>query len=288
MVDLPTFKGRLKILEVHGRNKKLDDEVSLDAIARRTPGFSGAELANLLNEAAILTARRRKDAITNLEINDAIDRVVAGMERPPLVDSKRKRLIAYHEIGHAIVATLLKHHDPVQKVTLVPRGQSLGTTWFTPDEEQGLESRAEKLAQITCALGGRAAELIVYGEDEITTGAGGDIQALTNIARQMVTMFGMSDLGAIALESGSSEIFLGRSMMPQSEYSEEMASKVDEQVYAIATRCYEEACRIIRDNRQLVDQLVEVLMDQETIDGEQFRQLVERFEEAEAAISTGS
>ncbi len=286
MVDLPAFKGRLKILEVHARNKKLADDVVLDAIARRTPGFSGAELANLLNEAAILTARRRKEAITMLEINDAIDRVVAGMERPPLVDSKRKRLIAYHEVGHAIVATVLEHHDPVQKVTLVPRGQALGITWFTPEEEQGLESRAEKIAQITCALGGRAAEQIIYGDDEITTGAGGDIQAVTSIVRQMVTMFGMSDLGAVALESGSgNEIFLGRNLMPQSEYSEEMASKVDQQIYAIATRCYEEACHIIRENRMLVDHLVDVLMEQESIDGDQFRQLVEAYQESHSAVS---
>ncbi len=286
IVDLPTYKGRLKILEVHARNKKLADEICLDTVARRTPGFSGAELANLLNEAAILTARRRKDAITMLEINDAIDRVVAGMERPPLVDSKRKRLIAYHEVGHAIVATMLKHHDPVQKVTLVPRGQALGITWFTPDEEQGLTTRAEKLAQITCALGGRAAEQIIYGDDEITTGAGGDIQALTGIARQMVTLFGMSELGNVALESGGSEVFLGRGLMPQSEHSEEMATKIDQQVYAIATRCYEEACRIVRENRALVDYLVDVLMDQETLEGDEFRQIVEEYRDSQAKTAS--
>jgi cell division protease FtsH len=152
-VDTPDIKGRLSILEVHARNKKLAPEIQLEAIARRTPGFSGADLANLLNEAAILTARRRKDAITMLEIDDAVDRVVAGMEGTPLVDGKSKRLIAYHEIGHAMVGTLLKDHDPVQKVTLIPRGQAQGLTWFAPTEEQFLISRSQILARITGALG---------------------------------------------------------------------------------------------------------------------------------------
>jgi cell division protease FtsH len=145
-VDAPDFKGRLEILDVHARNKKLANDVSIEAIARRTPGFSGADLANLLNEAAILTARRRKDAITLLEIDDAVDCVIAGMEGTPLVDSKSKRLIAYHEVGHAIVGTLLKDHDPVQKVTLIPREQAEGLTWFTPNEEQGLTTKAQLMA----------------------------------------------------------------------------------------------------------------------------------------------
>jgi cell division protease FtsH len=288
MVDLPTYKGRLKILEVHARNKKLADEVSLDGIARRTPGFSGAELANLLNEAAILTARRRKDAITTLEIDDAIDRVIAGMERTPLLDSKRKRLIAYHEVGHAIVATLLKNHDPVQKVTLVPRGQALGITWYTPDEEQGLTSRAQILAQVTSALGGRAAEEIIFGDDEITTGASGDIQQVTSMVRQMVTRFGMSDLGSLALESSNDEVFLGRSLMPRSEYSEELASKIDKQVQAIAQHCYEDARRLVKENRVLIDRLVDTLLDQETIEGEQFRKIVEDYKQSQPVANVGS
>lgn len=162
IVDAPDLKGRLEILQVHSRNKKVDKSVSLEAIARRTPGFTGADLANLLNEAAILTARRRKEAITLLEIDDAVDRVVAGMEGTPLVDSKSKRLIAYHEVGHALVGTLLKEHDPVQKVTLIPRGQAQGLTWFTPNEEQGLISRSQMKQRITSTLAGRAAEEIVF------------------------------------------------------------------------------------------------------------------------------
>lgn len=237
IVDAPDIKGRLEILKVHARNKKLAEDVSLDVIARRTPGFAGADLANLLNEAAILTARRRKDAITLTEIDDAVDRVVAGMEGTPLVDGKSKRLIAYHEVGHAIVGTLVKDHDPVQKVTLIPRGQAQGLTWFAPDEEQGLTSRAQILARIKGALGGRAAEDVIFGHDEVTTGAGNDLQQVTGMARQMVTRFGMSDLGPLSLEGQSQEVFLGRDLMTRSEYSERIAIRIDAQVHDIVDHC---------------------------------------------------
>ena len=276
-VDAPDIKGRLEILKVHARNKKLADTVSLEAISRRTPGFTGADLANLLNEAAILTARRRKDAITLLEIDDAVDRVVAGMEGTPLVDSKSKRLIAYHEIGHALIGTLLKDHDPVQKVTLVPRGQAQGLTWFTPSEEQGLISRSQLKARISGALGGRAAEDIIFGTAEVTTGAGNDLQQVTGMARQMVTRFGMSDLGPLSLDSQSSEVFLGRDLMTRSDYSEAIASRVDTQVRAIVEECYELAKKLIRDNRTVTDRLVDLLIEKETIDGEEFRQIVAEY-----------
>jgi cell division protease FtsH len=279
MVDAPDLKGRLEILEVHARNKKLAPEISLEAIARRSPGFTGADLANLLNEAAILTARRRKEAITMLEINDAVDRVVAGMEGTPLVDSKSKRLIAYHEIGHAIVGTLIKEHDPVQKVTLIPRGQARGLTWFTPSEDQGLVSRAQLLARIQGALGGRAAEEIVFGDAEVTTGAGGDLQQVTALSRQMVTRFGMSDLGPLSLEGQQGEVFLGRDWTTRSEYSEEIAARIDAQVRTIVEHCYNEARRIIRENRTVIDRLVDLLIEKETIDGEEFRQIVAEYAE---------
>lgn len=278
-VDAPDIKGRLEILQVHSRNKKLDPSVSLDAIARRTPGFTGADLANLLNEAAILTARRRKDAITLREIDDAVDRVVAGMEGTPLVDSKSKRLIAYHEIGHALVGTLLKDHDPVQKVTLIPRGQAQGLTWFTPNEEQGLISRSQLKARITGALGGRAAEEVIFGAAEVTTGAGGDLQQLSGMARQMVTRFGMSDLGPLSLESQQGEVFLGRDWTTRSEYSESIASRIDGQVRAIVEECYENAKKIVRDHRTVTDRLVDLLIEKETIDGEEFRQIVAEYAE---------
>jgi cell division protease FtsH len=276
-VDTPDIKGRLEILNVHARNKKLAPEISLEAIARRTPGFTGADLANLLNEAAILTARRRKEAIAMLEIDDAVDRVVAGMEGTPLVDSKSKRLIAYHEIGHAIVGTLLKDHDPVQKVTLVPRGQARGLTWFMPGEDQSLISRSQLKARITGALGGRAAEDVIFGDAEITTGAGNDLQQVTGMARQMVTRFGMSELGPLSLESQQGEVFLGRDFMTRSEYSEDIASRIDVAVRSIVESCYADSKRIMREHREVIDRLVDLLIEKETIDGEEFRQIVAEY-----------
>jgi cell division protease FtsH len=274
MVDAPDLKGRLEILTVHARNKKIDPGVSLEAIARRTPGFTGADLANLLNEAAILTARRRKEAVTLLEIDAAVDRVVAGMEGTPLVDSKSKRLIAYHEVGHALVGTLIKEHDPVQKVTLIPRGQAQGLTWFTPNEEQGLVSRSQLKARITATLGGRAAEEIVFGKPEVTTGASSDLQQVSSMARQMVTKFGMSDLGPLSLESQNTEVFLGRDWMAKSEYSEEIAARIDRQVREIIMHCYIHCKELLEENRQLMESLVELLVEQETIDGDEFRKIV--------------
>ncbi len=279
IVDSPDIKGRLEILEVHARNKKLAPEVSLEAIARRTPGFTGADLANLLNEAAILTARRRKDAISMLEIDDAVDRVVAGMEGTPLVDGKSKRLIAYHEVGHALVGTLLKDHDPVQKVTLIPRGQAQGLTWFMPNEEQGLITKAQLMARIAGAMGGRAAEEEIFGHDEVTTGAGGDLQQVTEMARQMVTRFGMSDLGPVSLGGQEGEVFLGAGLMSRSEYSEEVASRIDEQVRQIAEYGHQLARKLVRENREVIDRLVDLLIEKESIDGEEFRQIVAEYTE---------
>ncbi len=278
-VDAPDLKGRVGILNVHARNKKLAADVSIDTIARRTPGFTGADLANLLNEAAILTARRRKKEITLAEIDDAVDRVIAGMEGTPLVDSKSKRLIAYHEVGHAIVGTLVKDHDPVQKVTLIPRGQARGLTWFTPGEEQSLVTRAQLKARIMGALGGRAAEEEIFGEDEVTSGASGDIQQLTAMARQMVTRFGMSELGPLALENPSGEVFLGSGLMSRSEYSEEIAARIDVKVREIVEECHQQARTLVRDNREAVDRLVDLLVEKETIDGDEFRQILAEYVE---------
>lgn len=273
-VDPPDIKGRLQVLGVHAKGKKIAPEVSLEAIARRTPGFSGADLANLMNEAAILTARRRKEAMTMQEIDDATDRVIAGLEGKALTDGKTKRLIAYHEVGHALVGTLLKDHDPVQKVTLIPRGQAAGLTWFAPSEEQMLISRSQILARITAALGGRAAEEAVFGESEITTGAGNDLQQVTTMARQMVTRFGMSDIGPISLESRNGEVFLGRDLMNRSEYSEDVAARVDQEVRHIVQECYQQALQMIRENRAAVDRVVDILIEKETIDGEEFRRIL--------------
>ncbi len=276
-VDAPDIKGRLSILKVHARNKKLQEELSLESIARRTPGFTGADLANLLNEAAILTARRRKDAISLSEIDDAVDRIIAGMEGQPLTDGRSKRLIAYHEVGHALIGTLVKDHDPVQKVTLIPRGQAKGLTWFSPDDDQTLVSRAQLKARIMGALGGRAAEDVVFGKGEVTTGAGGDIQQVASMARQMVTRFGMSELGPVSLEGGNQEVFLGRDLMTRSDISDAIAKQIDEQIRSMVKECYSETYQLVSRNREAIDRLVEILIEKETMDGEEFSNILSEF-----------
>ncbi len=282
-VDLPGFKGRLGILEVHARDKKISEEVKMDAIARRTPGFSGAQLANLLNEAAILTARRRKDAVTMLEVNDAIDRLTMGLSLTPLLDSKKKRLVAYHEVGHALAATMCKHANPLNKVTIIPRSGGVGGfASFLPKEEQvddGLLSYSEIVDYLVVALGGRAAEEVIFGHDEVTVGASNDIEQVTRIARQMVTRYGMSELGSFALESENSQPFLGQSnlMGGGHEYSDELATKIDDKVRAIAEQSLAKAIAILSENRVLVDRLVDTLIEKETIDGEEFRDIVSEY-----------
>ncbi|WP_026733261.1 ATP-dependent zinc metalloprotease FtsH [Fischerella sp. PCC 9605] len=281
IVDAPDRKGRLEILKVHARNKKIDPSVSLEVVARRTPGFTGADLANLLNEAAILTARRRKDTITQIEIDDAIDRLTIGLTLNPLLDSNKKRLIAYHEVGHALLATLLPHADPLNKVTIIPRSGGVGgfSQQILNEEmiDSGLYTRAWIQDNITMTLGGKASEAEVFGESEVTGGASNDLKMVTNLARKMVTMYGMSDLGLVALETQNSDVFLGRDWVTRNEYSEEMATKIDRKVREIAVYCYQEARRIIRENRALVDKLVELIVEQETIEGEQFRQIVAEY-----------
>jgi cell division protease FtsH len=281
VVDLPTYKGRLSILEVHARNKKIEPEVSLEAVARRTPGFSGAELANLLNEAAILTARRRKESMGMVEIEDAIDRITIGLSLTPLLDSSRKRMTAYHEVGHALLTTLLTHSDELNKVTIIPRSGGIeGFTQSLPNEDiidSGLYTRNWLIDRITVALGGFAAEAEVFGDDETTTGASGDIQQVSNLARQMVTLYGMSELGPVALESMDNQVFLGRNLMPRSEVSEEMASKIDAQVRGIALNCLDRARSLLREHRVLMDHLVDVLLERETVDGQEFRQIVSEY-----------
>ncbi len=281
IVDAPDRKGRLAILQVHARTKKVDPSVSLEVVARRTPGFTGADLANLLNEAAILTARRRKEAITPLEIDDAIDRLTIGLTLNPLLDSKKKRLIAYHEVGHALLATLLEHSDALNKVTIIPRSGGVGGfSQLILNEDlidSGLYTRAWIKDNITMTLGGKAAETEVFGEAEVTGGASNDLKMVTNLARKMVTMYGMSDLGLVALENQNQDVFLGRDRMSRNEYSEEMATNIDRKIRDIANSCYQEARKIIRENRSLVDRLVDLLVEQETIEGEQFRQIVAEY-----------
>jgi len=204
-VGLPDRLGRIGILKVHARNKPFAEDVSLVQLANRTPGFSGADLANLLNESAILATRYKKIKISKNEVNEAVDRVISGIAGSAMEDTKHKKLIAYHEVGHAIVGSLLENHDDVEKVTLIPRGGAKGLTWFAPEEDQMLVSRSQLLARIMTTLGGRVAEKVVFGEPEITTGASNDLQQITNIARQMVTRYGMSNIGPIALEDNNNQ-----------------------------------------------------------------------------------
>ena len=199
------------------------------------------------------------------------------MEGRPLTDGRSKRLIAYHEVGHALIGTLVKDHDPVQKVTLIPRGQAQGLTWFSPDEEQMLVTRAQLKARIMGALGGRAAEDVVFGDAEITTGAGGDIQQVASMARQMVTRFGMSDLGPVSLESGNQEVFIGRDLMTRSEISDAISRQIDEAVREMVKHCYSETVKIVKQHREAMDRLVEILIEKETIDGEEFLSVVAEF-----------
>ena len=277
-VNLPDRAGRIGILKVHARNKPLSNDISLNQLAGRTPGFSGADLANLLNEAAILATRYKKSAITKNELNEAADRIIGGIAGTPMEDTKNKRLVAYHEVGHAIAGTVLKLHDEVEKVTLIPRGGAKGLTWFTPEEDQSLLSRAELFARIIVTLAGRAAEQVVFGETEVTTGASNDLQKVTNIARQMVTRFGMSSIGPIALEDeNSGQVFLGGGPIQGTNYSDNIADRIDNEVYKIINFCEQRAINIILENRVVIDLIVEKLLDVETLDGTTFRKIVNEY-----------
>jgi cell division protease FtsH len=270
-VGLPDRLGRLGILKVHARNKPLDQDVSLVQLANRTPGFSGADLANLLNESAILATRYKKNTITKNEVNEAADRIIGGIAGSAMEDTKNKKLIAYHEVGHAIVGSLLENHDDVEKVTLIPRGGAKGLTWFAPEEDQTLVSRSELLARIITTLGGRVAEKVVFGDPEITTGASNDLQQVTNIARQMVTRYGMSSIGPIALEDNNNEqIFLGGE-------NDAISDRIDSEVCKIVNHCEQVATKIILDNRVIIDLIVEKLLDAETLNGDEFRKLLEQY-----------
>ncbi|MFN9618217.1 MAG: ATP-dependent zinc metalloprotease FtsH3 [Synechococcaceae cyanobacterium] len=279
VVDRPDYAGRLQILEVHARGKTLAKDVDLDKVARRTPGYTGADLANLLNEAAILAARHQLSEISMDEVNDAIERVMAGPEKKDRVMSeKRKRLVAYHEAGHALVGALMPDYDPVQKISIIPRGNAGGLTFFTPSEERmesGLYSRAYLQNQMAVALGGRVAEEIVYGEDEVTTGASNDLQQVARVARQMVTRFGMSDkLGPVALGRSQGGMFLGRDIAAERDFSEETAAAIDEEVSELVAEAYRRATAVLTANRPVLDELAERLVEKETVDAEELQELL--------------
>ena len=279
VVDRPDYSGRLQILDVHARGKTLAKDVDLDKVARRTPGFTGADLANLLNEAAILAARNQLTEISMDEVNDAIERVMAGPEKKDRVMSeKRKRLVAYHEAGHALVGALMPDYDPVQKISIIPRGQAGGLTFFTPSEERmesGLYSRAYLQNQMAVALGGRVAEEIVYGDDEVTTGASNDLQQVARVARQMITRFGMSDrLGPIALGRSQGGMFLGRDIAAERDFSEDTAAAIDEEVGQLVAEAHRRATAVLTSNRAVLDQLADLLVEKETVDAEELQELL--------------
>ncbi|MBD2449399.1 ATP-dependent metallopeptidase FtsH/Yme1/Tma family protein [Nostoc sp. FACHB-152] len=279
VVDRPDYAGRSEILKVHARGKTLAKDVDLDKIARRTPGFTGADLSNLLNEAAILAARRNLTEISMDEINDAIDRVLAGPEKKDRVMSeKRKVLVAYHEAGHALVGALMPDYDPVQKISIIPRGRAGGLTWFTPSEDRmdtGLYSRAYLENQMAVALGGRLAEEIIFGDEEVTTGASNDLQQVARVARQMITRFGMSDrLGPVALGRQQGNMFLGRDIMSERDFSEETAAAIDEEVRKLVDTAYNRAKEVLLNNRHILDQIAQMLVDKETVDAEELQEIL--------------
>jgi cell division protease FtsH len=274
-VNLPDRAGRIGILKVHARNKKLAEDVSLAKLANRTPGFSGADLANLLNEAAILTTRKNKNIITKDEVNEAIDRIIGGIAGTPIEDTKNKKLVAYHEVGHAIIGTLLEDHDNVEKITLIPRGGARGLTWFAPEDEQSdefLVTRAQLVARIAAMLGGRVTEEVIFGKPELTTGSSSDLQRATSLARLMVTRYGMSRIGPISLENNSNRrsLFGPRPKQP-------MSNRVDTEISYILKSAEELAKRVILDNRVVIDLAVERLLDLETISGDEFRKLISEY-----------
>jgi cell division protease FtsH len=286
-VDLPDRRGRAEILAVHARTRPLGEAVNLTEWASRTPGFSGADLANLLNEAAILTARRELAEINDQAISDALERITMGLTAAPLQDSAKKRLIAYHEIGHALVTTLEPQADRLDKVTLLPRAGGVGGFARTlPDEEildSGLVSKAYLRARLVVALAGRAAELVVYGPSEITQGAAGDLEQVTRICREMVTRYGFSSLGPLALEGDAGEVFLGRDWLrSEPHYSRQTGNRIDEQVRSLAMWALNRALGLLKPRRELMDRLVERLIVEETIDGPEFTAMVDEHEAEQA------
>jgi cell division protease FtsH len=272
-VDAPDLLGRKKILEVHGRGKPLAKSVDLDVLARKTPGFTGADLANVLNEAALLTARSNAQLIDNRALDEAVDRVVAGPQKRTRVMKDQEKLItAYHEGGHALAAAAMRHTDPVTKITILPRGRALGYTMVMPLEDKYSVTRNELLDQLAYAMGGRVAEEIVFHDP--TTGASNDIEKATSIARKMVTEYGMSaDVGAVKLGQSSGEMFLGRDMGHQRDYSEQIAERVDTEVRKLIEAAHDEAWQVLNENRAILDRLAAELLEKETLDHHQIAEI---------------
>lgn len=274
-VDRPDVKGREAVLKVHARNKPLDKSVDLKVIAQRTPGFSGADLENLLNEAALVAARQNKKKIDMSDIDEATDRVIAGpAKKTRVISEKERRIVAYHEGGHTIIGLVLDEADMVHKVTIVPRGQAGGYAVMLPKEDRYFMTKPELMDKITGLLGGRVAEEIVFGE--VSTGASNDFERATSIARRMVTEFGMSDkLGPIKLGQGQGHVFLGRDLHSEQNYSEKIAYEIDLEIQAIVKECYEKARKILTENRDKLEAIAQALLEVETLDARQIRYIYE-------------
>jgi cell division protease FtsH len=277
VVDRPDLPGREKILKVHTRGKPLGADVDVGTLARGTPGFTGADLANLVNEAALLAARHDKDQIDMIEMEEAVDRVIAGPERKTrLISEKEKEITAYHEAGHAIVGALQRDADPVHKISIIPRGQALGVTMSLPTEDRFMMSRGQLMAQLAMMLGGRAAERVVF--DEITTGASNDLERVTQTAKQMVTRFGMSEkLGPMALGHQQGQVFMGRDFHAQPDYSDEIAFQIDKEIRRIVDESYDTAEDLLVRNRTLLDKLSKELIEYETVDAKHLMRLIEEY-----------
>jgi cell division protease FtsH len=273
-IPAPDMKGRREILEVHAKKVKIADNVQLETIAKETPGFVGADLANVINEAAILAARAEKDAVSTEDIEEAVERVMAGPQRKSrAISEKEKRVIAAHEAGHTVVAKLSKHSDPVHKVSIIPRGPALGYTLQLPLEDKYLVTKSEILDRLIVLLGGRAAEEILF--DEITTGAHDDLSRTTAYARKMVAELGMSDrLGPISVQSGQDEVFLGMDMAKQRPYSEELAKEIDNEVSLLVKDSYNKAKQILRDNRKSLETLIDRLIEKEVVTSDEIDEIL--------------
>ncbi len=273
ILDRPDIRGRIAVLEVHAKGKPLEKEVSLETLAKQTPGFSGADLENLVNEAAILAARRNRKTISMNELEEAIDRVIAGPERKSrLITEKEKTITAYHEVGHALVARMLANVDPVHKISIIPRGMAGGYTRVLPSEDRFLGTKSQFEDQIAWGLGGRAAEEIIF--NEISSGASNDIEKATEMARQMVTRYGMSKkLGPMAFGKSDEMVFLGREISEQRNYSDEVAYEIDKEVRALIDTGYARAKKVLTDNRDKLIEISELLMTKETLEGEEFEQM---------------
>ena len=267
-INAPDVKGREQILEVHAKNKKLDKDVDLKVLAKRTPGFTGADLQNLLNESALLAARNGQDKITMADVDCSIDRVIAGVEKKSRVlTDEDKELTSYHEVGHALIDKLLPDANELHKVSIIPRGMALGVTWTRPKDEKVHVSKAKLLAKIAVSLGGRAAEEIVYGKDKVSTGASQDLINVTDMARKMVTAWGMSDkLGNMAYGKNQANVFMGRDFGHQRDYSEQVAYEIDQEIKNIVDERYELAKKLLIDNRDMLEAISRELLDKETID----------------------